>query len=129
MKIHSINKAQTEFQTNPRSDRNIINTVELYDDGFLRVEHSRYYVACGGNILKLRRAEFLIVSILARNADRVMTGEEIWNHVWQGEKPFNQESLKVLIYNLRCHFAPFEIAIETMVKVGYKLVPSRDNKC
>ena len=39
----------------------LIHTAEdIYDDGFLRVEHKNYYVACGGNPLKLLRTEFLI---------------------------------------------------------------------
>jgi len=105
--------------------RKVINTVELYDDGFLRVEHSHYCITCGGINIKLGRAEFLIASILAQNANRFITGEAIWNHVWEGTRPFNQESLKVLICNLRRQFAPFGITIETMVKVGYKLVPDR----
>ncbi|MDQ3130204.1 MAG: helix-turn-helix domain-containing protein [Acidobacteriota bacterium] len=99
------------------------NSVELYDDGFLRVEHSHYFVTCGGINIKLGRAEFLIVSILVQNANRFIAGEVIWNHVWKGKRPFNQESLKVFIYNLRRQFAPFGITIETMIKVGYKLIP------
>ena len=40
---------------------NLIHTAEdIYDDGFLRVEHKNYYVACGGSPIKLPRTEFLI---------------------------------------------------------------------
>ena len=99
-----------------------VNTSELYDNGFLRVEHDHYYVACGGELVRLQRAEFLIVSVLAKNADRFVRCEDIWDYVWRGAKPYNPESLKVLIYNLRRHFTPYDIAIETMIKVGYKLV-------
>lgn len=114
---------KTDYPSNFQSCKNVINTAEVYDDGFLRVEHHHYYVTCGGKILKLGRSEFLLVSIMVRNADRFIKVEDLWNYVWQGEKPFNHESLKVSICNLRQHFIPFEIAIETMAKVGYKLVP------
>ncbi len=100
----------------------IINTSEVYFDGFLRVEHRSYYAACAGNHIDLRRAEFLTISRLSQNPDRFVTGKEIWQYVWQTEKPFNQESLKVYIYCLRRKLEPHGIRIETMVNVGYKLV-------
>lgn len=111
-------------EQNFQSKGGVVNTLELYDDGFLRVEHYHYHVACGGKSIKLGRCEFLIFSILARNANRFMPREIIWEHVWRGAKAFNQESLKVFIYNLRRQFAPFGITIETMVNVGYKLISS-----
>lgn len=117
---------QAERPPKSRPVENAVNTSELYDNGFLRVEHNHYYVACGGELLRLQRAEFLIVSILARNANRFVRCEDIWDYVWQGVKPYNPESLKVLIYNLRRHFTPYHITIETMVNVGYKLITYPD---
>lgn len=114
---------QAFYPPNFHSSKTLVNTAEIYDDGFLRVEHRNYYVACGWKLIKLGRAEFLITSILAQNANRFIKGRDIWYYVWQDERPFNQESLKVVVCNLRHHFAPFGITIETMAKVGYKLVP------
>jgi DNA-binding response OmpR family regulator len=51
---------------------------DVYDDGHLRVEHDNYYAACGGCALDLARAEFLIVSRLARNPGRVVSSDELW---------------------------------------------------
>ena len=71
---------------------------EIFDDGFLRVEHRNYYVACGGTPLKLPRTEFLIFSRLARTPNRIVTAEDLWMSVWGGDKPLNSESLHVYIY-------------------------------
>ena len=38
----------------------------VYDDGYLRVEHQTYYAACSGTPIKLPRTEFLIFSRLVR---------------------------------------------------------------
>jgi DNA-binding response OmpR family regulator len=101
---------------------------EIYDDGHLRVEHGNYYASLGGRQLRLPRKEFLILSRLARNAGRVVTSEEIWRHAWGDRAPFNAESLHVHIYRLRRRLAASGPRIETMVNVGYKLVPaSREN--
>ena len=98
---------------------------DVYDDGFLRVEHKNYYVACGGSPLKLPRTEFLIFSRLTRTPNRIVTADDLWCSVWGDNKPLNSESLHVCIYRLRAKLADFELQIETMVNVGYRLITSK----
>jgi len=98
---------------------------DVFDDGFLRVEHRNYYVSCGGRPLKLPRTEFLIFSRLTRTPDRIVTAEDLWISVWGGDKPLNSESLHVYIYRLRAKLCDFGLQIETMVNVGYRLMISR----
>lgn len=97
---------------------------DVYDDGFLRVEHKSFYIACGGVSLKLPRTEFLLISRLAKSPNRIVTAEDLWNCAWDVGKPLNSESLHVHIYRLRNKLLPFGITIETMVNVGYKLIVS-----
>ena len=105
---------------------NLIHTAEdIYDDGFLRVEHKNYYVACGGSPIKLPRTEFLIFSRLTRTPNRIVTADDLWCSVWGDNKPLNSESLHVYIYRLRAKLADFELQIETMVNVGYRLITSK----
>ena len=105
---------------------NLIHTAEdIYDDGFLRVEHKNYYVACGGSPIKLPRTEFLIFSRLARTPNRIVTADDLWGSVWAGNKPLNSESLHVYIYRLRAKLSNFGLQIETMVNVGYRLITSK----
>ncbi|MGH9942569.1 MAG: helix-turn-helix domain-containing protein [Pyrinomonadaceae bacterium] len=94
----------------------------VYDDGRLRVEHDNYYAACAGQPLTLPRKEFLILSRLARNPERIVPSEEIWRHAWPAAVEFNPESLHVHIYRLRRRLEPFGLHIETMVNVGYRLI-------
>jgi DNA-binding response OmpR family regulator len=93
----------------------------VYDDGHLRIEHDNYYVACDGHHLRLPRKEFLIISRLARNIERIVSSQDIWQHAWGGQVAFNAESLHVHIYRLRRRLAPFGLQIDTMVNVGYRL--------
>ena len=97
---------------------------DVYDDGRLRVEHDNYFVSCDGQALKFRRAEFLLLSRLALNTGRVVRADELWRHTWGESKPYNAESLHVHVYRLRNKLAPFGVRIETMVKVGYRLIPA-----
>jgi two-component system alkaline phosphatase synthesis response regulator PhoP len=105
---------------------NLIPSAEdIYDDGFLRVEHKNYYVAVGGSPIKLPRTEFLIFSRLARTPNRIVTADDLWGSVWGGNKPLNTESLHVYIYRLRAKLAAFGLQIETMVNVGYRLITAK----
>lgn len=95
---------------------------DVYDDGYLRVEHKNYYVSCAGHSLRLPRTEFLIISRLARSPERIVPVEELWEYAWGSEKPLNTESLHVYIYRLRHKLDPYSLSIETMVNVGYRLL-------
>lgn len=97
---------------------------DIYDDGLLCVDHSGYYVACAGQPLRLPRAEFLIVSRLTRSPGRVVPSEDLWRSAWGDDKPLNSESLHVHIYRLRNKLGPYGIRIETMINVGYSLLPA-----
>ena len=115
LKEMSITELRTENQL----------TDDIYDDGYLRVEHKNYYVACGGVPLKLPRTEFLIFSRLAQTPNRIVTADDLWSSVWGTNKPLNSESLHVYIYRLRAKLADFGLQIETMVNVGYRLITSK----
>jgi DNA-binding response OmpR family regulator len=101
-----------------------VTSDDVYDDGYLRVEHKSYYVACGGTPLKLPRTEFLIFSRLSRTPDRIVTSVDLWESVWGADKPLNTESLHVYIYRLRAKLNVYGLQIETMVNVGYRLLTS-----
>jgi two-component system, OmpR family, alkaline phosphatase synthesis response regulator PhoP len=95
---------------------------DVYDDGYLRVEHKNYYVACAGQSIKLPRTEFLIFSRLARSPERIVAAEELWEYAWGSDKPLNTESLHVYIYRLRSKLLAYKLSIDTMVNVGYRLL-------
>ena len=77
----------------------------IYDDGYLRVEHENYYLACGGQPVYLPRVEFLLMSRLTRSIDRVARSEELWHAAWGDSKPLNSASLQVYIHRLRANLA------------------------
>lgn len=97
-------------------------STDVYDDGVLRVEHKNYYVSWAGQSIKLPRTEFLILSRMARTPDRIVTAEDLWEYAWGAGKPLNTESLHVYIYRLRNKLLPYNLRIETMVNVGYRLL-------
>ena len=101
------------------------STEDVYDDGYLRVEHKAYYVSCGGNSIRLPRTEFLIFSRLVRSPERIVSAEDLWEYAWGADKPLNTESLHVYIYRLRNKLTEYNLSIDTMVNVGYRLLLNR----
>lgn len=114
MSLTEMSVAERKSQ-NPSAD-------DVYDDGYLRVEHKNYYAACSNVPLKLPRTEFLIFSRLARSPERIVSAAELWEYAWERDKPLNTESLHVYIYRLRTKLAPYNLRIDTMVNVGYRLM-------
>jgi len=98
---------------------------DVYDDGYLRVEHANYYLACAGQSIYLPRTEFLLISRLVRSIERVVSSEDLWRYAWGDGKPLNSESLHVYIYRLRNKLLPYKLQIDTLVNVGYRLLPPR----
>lgn len=98
---------------------------DVYDDGYLRVEHENFYLACGGEPLYLPRVEFLLMSRLARSINRVVRSEELWRAAWEDSKPLNSASLHVYIHRLRTKLAPYRLQIDTVINVGYRLLKSQ----
>jgi len=96
---------------------------DVYDDGYLRVEHRNYYLACAGQSIYLPRTEFLMLSRLVRSMERVVSAPELWQAAWGAEKPFNPESLHVYIYRLRNRLLLCRLQVDTVVNVGYRLLP------
>jgi|SRR5215204_5789180 len=94
---------------------------DVYDDGHLRVEHENYYVSCGGEEVRLRRKEFLIVSLLARRAGSIVTAGEIWAHAWGDSAPFDRNTFKVHVYRARRQLEPFGVGVGNRPGGGYWL--------
>jgi DNA-binding response OmpR family regulator len=95
----------------------------VYDDGYLRVEHGKFYVACAGKPLyNLTRKEFLILSRLVQAVGRPVTKQEIWGFAWEGDVEFNRDTLRVHVASLRRKLSTFGLDIVAVVHVGYRLM-------
>jgi len=106
---------------NPSQGANGIIGQDVYDDGYLRIEHDSYYASCNGTSLHLPRKEFLILSRLARNIDRIVPTQALWEYAWGGHDPCNAAMLRVYVYHLRKKLLPFGLNVKTLISVGYCL--------
>jgi DNA-binding response OmpR family regulator len=99
---------------------------DVFDDGYLRIEHANYYLTCAGQPIYLPRVEFLLVSRLARSIERVVVSEDLWRAAWDYHKPLNCGSLHVYIHRLRNKLRPYDLQIDVLVNVGYRLIRAKN---
>lgn len=98
---------------------------DVYDDGYLRVEHQRFYVTFAGRPLyDLTRKEFFILSRLARQFGRAVRSEEVWQAAWGDGVAANLQTLRVHVATLRRKLAPFGLDVPAVVHTGYRLIRS-----
>lgn len=99
-------------------------SLEIYDDGLLRIEYAGFYVECAGQPqYALARKEYLLLACLARHAGRVVSHEVLWAAAWDTGKALNSHTLRVHITTLRRKLAPYGVEIAAVVHVGYRLNP------
>jgi len=95
------------------------------DDGYLRAEHKNYYVACGGQAFEAAAHRVFDPVAFGSFSGKNRDGRELWEYAWGSDKPVNTESLHVYIYRLRNKLALARSSIDTMVNVGYRLLPGK----
>jgi len=98
-------------------------TSDFYDDGFLRVEYESFYATWKGNLIRLSRSDFLIISRLVQKRERFVSSKELWSLVWSDRKKYNDESIRVYMCKVRQHLEPLGMKIENLAGVGYRFVP------
>ncbi len=93
--------------------------------GALTIDYDRRRVIRGGGEIRLTPKEFELLSLLARNADRVVTHQTILKAVWGQHAVEQPEHLWVLVGQLRKKLEPDPTQPRLIVSepwVGYRLV-------
>jgi DNA-binding response OmpR family regulator len=93
--------------------------------GPVRIDPQGHRVWVNENLVSLTAKEFALVLILATNAGRVITSEQLLSQVWGMQSGPESNLLVVHFSNLRNKLGPK--LIHTVRGVGYVLDPEREN--
>ena len=88
--------------------------------GDLEIDPAEFTAAYGGERLRLTNKEFRLLAFFARHPGRLLTRGAIASEVWDGE--VRGRTIDIHIARLRRQLPPD--AIETVIKVGYRLSPA-----
>ena len=103
--------------------------VECIQVGDITVDFSRRFVLRGDEHIRLTPKEFDLLTLLARNADRVLTHRAILKAIWGPNAVDQPEHLWVLMAQLRRKIEPDPATPRYLVSepwVGYRLVSQPD---
>jgi DNA-binding response OmpR family regulator len=95
---------------------------KTYEDDHLVIDFDDIRVVCDGGKVKLTNKEFNLLSVLAKSADRVVTRQQLLDHVWGYSYYGDARTLDVHIRRLRQKLGDCGHCIETVVGVGYRFV-------
>ena len=93
---------------------------KTYEDDHLLIDFDDIRVVCDGAKVKLTNKEFNLLSALAKSADRVVTRQQLLDHVWGYSYYGDARTLDVHIRRLRQKLGDCGQCIETVVGVGYR---------
>lgn len=103
---------------------NAPNTNTCYENGELRVEYEKRLVSVGGEKVHLTPIEYSILLLLAQNAGKVMTHDQIIRQLW-GPYSSDAQILRVNVANIRRKIEKNSADpqyIITEVGIGYRMV-------
>lgn len=93
---------------------------KTYEDDHLLIDFDDIRVVCDGAKVKLTNKEFNLLTVLAKSADRVVTRQQLLDHVWGYSYYGDARTLDVHIRRLRQKLGECGHCIETVVGVGYR---------
>ena len=100
-----------------------LNSITKYED--LSLNPTTFEVKRGSVQIQLSKKEFALLEYLIRNPKRILTKEQIINHVWNYDAEILDNTVEVTIANLRKKVdLPFKdrpSLIQTVRGFGYKL--------
>ena len=104
-------------------------SLPLFDDGVLRIDLPKREVRVAGELVTLTRKEFALLSLLLRNAGRVVTQPQLLRELWGPTHQHDTHYLRILVGKLRQKLgddaaAPRYIATEP--GVGLRFLPERE---
>ncbi len=94
-----------------------------FDDGALVIDLQGYTVTKDGQLVDLTPREFQLLAVLARNAGRVLTTNELVQSAWGMDKSLSRDNIKPYIHYLRKKIERDPTSpdwIQTVRGIGYR---------
>ncbi len=129
-KPFSLKELEARIEAVLRRSRQSPSTMDdvLYDDGTLRLEARSMQVLRDGESLSLTATERRLLFLLAEQAGRVLSPEQILRQVWGAEYEGQTEYVKLYVWRVRQKIEPTPeqpVYLRTERGLGYRFVPQK----
>jgi DNA-binding response OmpR family regulator len=95
----------------------------VLEQGALRLDPAKQEVLLDQAVIPMTLREFQLLEYFMRNVTRVLTRDELLDHVWDREGYTLSNTVDVHIKNLRQKLGKYGKHLETVRGVGYRLAP------
>lgn len=95
---------------------------QVIEVGPVMIDTERHLVSCAGERLLLTLAEFKLIRALAKSAGRVLSRDQLLDHITGGEAVVIDRNVDVHIRGVRKKLGSHAAVIETVRGVGYRFV-------
>jgi len=105
-----------------------VSKTGIFDAGPLTIDTVRYEARLHGEVVDLKPREFALLSVLAQNAGRVFTRQQLLDLVWPADVACGVDSdrtVDVHVSRVRRQLGKAAKLIRTITGVGYKLQASQ----
>jgi DNA-binding response OmpR family regulator len=94
------------------------------EDLIVNVAEQRMYLEAKGenDPINFTSLEFRIFTFLSKNRDKIISRDEIINHIWGGRVHVTDRTVDAHIAHIRKKISPSRVKIETVFGSGYKLI-------
>lgn len=116
-----LSRVRRKLDVSPKGDRPKIDSADIVC-GNLLINNQKHEVLIDGNVLKLSSLEFKLLSFLATNVGKLVSRQEILEHVW-GSLSVSERLIDPHILSLRAKMKDCDHSIESIYKGGYILKP------
>lgn len=92
--------------------------------GDLEIDFVRQTVVINGRVIRLTRAEFMLLAVLSERPEQIMSRDQLVKHMWDSEHVGDARACEVHISNLRRKIEPdlsYPQRVVTIRRAGYML--------
>lgn len=112
---------ELQYRINAIIKRNSFNKSEILEAGNIKLEINSHSVRVDNSEIKLNNKEYGILLYLLRNKGKVISQEELLEHVWDKEVDLFTQTVRTNIKTLRQKIDPTKSIIINIKGCGYKI--------
>ena len=109
--------------TTTPSDRHPPLPPAVIRSGALEIDRERYLVTFAGRRIDLTYMEFHLLLAVAQGAGRMISYDDLARSFWQEASARTRRRLAVLVSRIRAKLDDGAACIDTVHRVGYRLLP------
>lgn len=118
-------RLKAALRRNKYRDKDVRECINIYENGYLKIDFETGCVYVENDKISLTQTEYRLLSLLAKNTDKVLTYNFILKEIWKNDELLQPSLLKAVMSKLKKKIEK-DLSnpeyIQTCIGVGYRMV-------